>query len=103
MFGSSFAAAELGLRHEIWDLQAVPEVDQAVITPFIHYHTPIKFHDGRRWYKRDGPDSCCKFPWPVPKGTSNTTREALSRLRSAHARLGETRHAWPPDFNTPES
>ncbi|EKX36882.1 hypothetical protein GUITHDRAFT_116905 [Guillardia theta CCMP2712] len=48
MFGYVFAAAELGIRHEIWDLQNVPRVHKEIFTSIIHYHVEVPIPDGTR-------------------------------------------------------
>jgi len=94
MFGYVFAASELGIRHEIWDLQVVPPVHKEVITSIIHYHVEVPLPDGRVWYKH-ADDACCRIPWPVPPDTDNVTRTVISKLHQAHELLGDYNHTWP--------
>eukprot|EP00291_Cryptomonas_curvata_P007075 CAMPEP_0172183900 /NCGR_PEP_ID=MMETSP1050-20130122/19262_1 /TAXON_ID=233186 /ORGANISM="Cryptomonas curvata, Strain CCAP979/52" /LENGTH=252 /DNA_ID=CAMNT_0012857609 /DNA_START=1954 /DNA_END=2712 /DNA_ORIENTATION=- len=93
MFGYVFAASELGIRHEIWNLQAVPPGHQELSASIIHYHVEVSLSDGRVWHKHSD-DACCNIPWPIPANTSNLTRIFFSKLHEAHEILGESNHTW---------
>ncbi len=42
-----FAAAELGIRHEVMDLQNVPTVHTLITTSIIHYHVEVPLKNGQ--------------------------------------------------------
>jgi hypothetical protein len=41
-----FAAAELGIRREVLDLQNVPTVHKLITTSIIHYHVEVPLKNG---------------------------------------------------------
>ena len=41
-----FAASELGIRHDIWDLQSIPGYHKTLLTPIIHYHIEVELPNG---------------------------------------------------------
>eukprot|EP00291_Cryptomonas_curvata_P003363 CAMPEP_0172179868 /NCGR_PEP_ID=MMETSP1050-20130122/16874_1 /TAXON_ID=233186 /ORGANISM="Cryptomonas curvata, Strain CCAP979/52" /LENGTH=371 /DNA_ID=CAMNT_0012852833 /DNA_START=1 /DNA_END=1114 /DNA_ORIENTATION=+ len=93
MLGYVFAASELGIRHEIWQLQDVPPVHKQLTSAIVHYHVKVPLPDGRGWYKHDD-DACCNIPWPLPPGTDNLTTTVITKLHEAHELLGEYNHTW---------
>jgi len=93
MFGYVFAASELGIRHEIWDLQNVPPVHKELFTSIIHYHVEVPLPDGTQWWKHSD-NAGYNIPWPLPKGTDQLTTLLLSKLHEAYLKLGKTNHTW---------
>ena len=41
-----FAAAKLGIRHEVLELQNVPTVHQMISSSIIHYHVEVPLKNG---------------------------------------------------------
>jgi len=102
MFGYVFAAAELGIRHEVMDLQNVPTVHKLITTSIIHYHVEVPLKNGTRWYKHDS-DAGTKIPWPVPKETDEVSTTILRKLHEAFTLLGPTNHTFKgPNRYTPD-
>lgn len=95
MFGYVFAASELGIRHEIWDLQNVPPVHKKLTTNIIHYHVEVPIPDGKgtQWWKHSD-DAGYNIPWPLPEKTDEVTRTLISKLHEAYGKLGKTSHEW---------
>jgi hypothetical protein len=90
MWGYVFAAAQLGLRHELRDLAQWP-MDDCVDLPFIHYCFPSHSPDGQwEWDKRG------YKPWErVPDPPSGVPRAAVA-LISLLNELAETRAGVTP-------
>jgi len=89
MFGYVFAASELGIRHDIWDLQVVPSVHKTLITPIIHFHVEVPLPDGRVWYKHTD-TAGYNIPWPLPPGTDEVTSIFITKLHEAYTILNST-------------
>lgn len=123
MFGYVFAAAELGIRHEIWDLQNVPPVHRQLKASVIHYHVEVPVGDKKvrdelcrvllmavQWHKsKEGCD--VDIPWPVPPGTDEVTAACpqcldsaqvtttlMWKLYNASKTLGPTSHKWTTTY-----
>ena len=43
-----FAAAKLGIRHEVMELQNVPTVHKMITTAIIHYHVEVPLKNGKQ-------------------------------------------------------
>ena len=97
MFGYVFAASELGIRHEIWDLQNVPPVHKELFTSIIHYHVqvplPAPVMGRHAWFKHDE-NAGYEIPWPLPPGTDEVTALTLSKLHEAYQTLGRSNFTW---------
>jgi len=87
MFGYVFAAAELGIRHEIWNLQNAAPYDKRLTAPIIHYYERVSLSDGRSWEKKSA-DAASNIPWPVPPDTDLVSATTLMKLHEAYHILG---------------
>jgi hypothetical protein len=64
-----FAAAELGIRHEVMDLQNVPTVHKLITTSIIHYHVEVPLKNGKELMIQKT---------PLQENPNANTMEALS-------------------------
>ena len=107
MFGYVFAASELGIRHEIWDLQNVPPVHKQLVTPIIHYHVEVPLAqpvNGKQMWWKHAENAGYDIPWPVPADTDEVTRITLTKLHDAYLLFGRSNHSWGTrDRYAPES
>jgi peptidyl serine alpha-galactosyltransferase len=100
MFGYVFAAAELGIRHDIWHLQDVPGVNDEQTAPVLHYHVAVTI-GGKTWGKGQE-DAASNFVWPLPPGTPEVAAAMMRKLHDAHESLPPTGHVWTVGYNQPE-
>jgi len=99
MFGYVFAAAELGIRHEIHDLQVVAPVHKRLAAPFIHYHVAVPVGN-RKWHKANV-DAATNIPWPLSPDIDEVTAMLITRLHNASVTLPPTGHEWTQSYYQP--
>lgn len=92
MFGYVFAAAELGIRHDIRKLHDAPPYDKRITAPIIHYYERVRLSDGRTWNKKDA-GAAWNIPWPTPSNTDVVSNMTLYKLHSAFELLGPSTDA----------
>mmetsp|Transcript_14995 Transcript_14995/g.32563 ORF Transcript_14995/g.32563 Transcript_14995/m.32563 type:complete len:243 (+) Transcript_14995:2-730(+) len=105
MYGYVIAAAMLGLRHEIWDLQGVPGVHKRLTAPFLHYHISVIINN-HTWNKGHE-DAATGFVWPVNKDMPgwDVVKERFNlALHDALTAVGVSNYTWPVSgYRTPET
>jgi hypothetical protein len=92
MFGYVFAAAELGIRHDIRKLHDAAPYDKRLSAPIIHYYERVHLIDGRTWNKKDA-GAAWNIPWPTPNSTDAVSNMTLHKLHSALELLGPSTDA----------